>query len=671
MRDDISKITAAIHGDFVHSISTTPTVILHESQGPSPVRVQSKVEIVDQDSVAILRISLESDREVRIQSIILGGDPIEAEPHNAPISCELFTWCADIGRTLIPLKGRTRAVLSSCEIRDDGFFKGDGGRFIIPPYLAAIHCLRGWFGIGTLGIPDSEQGLEILIEDRQLFIPFHFHGSLQLQPNEPYHLPPLLFCATRTQDEVMNLYLKHLEACNLRHIPEQWETFWSGPLYCTIGDQIYTTMLQEGLASEIGCENAIGQAFTDRMLDLMERKGLPCRLLVFDAGWMRNMALFDIHESRFPDFSGYIRNLRKKGIHSILWYAPYNADFFMTGPCRMIYDDHPDWLVKNRSGETLPLLDFTHPEVREFVASRIRFMLSDEPGCIGADGLKVDFYYHMPPPGSTFHDTSWGTGEKMQYKVLKLIYDAAKSAKQHCYIEGSSSNPLFNDTQDACRLNDDVTDRFSTYENRAWICSVSGCNPMDTDDWWSYRDYFVRLTLRKCVFGIPALYAIEYRGEQGHLLLGYSGVAPGGYPVPIEESEYRRLRAILQVYMHCPIDVSHKVFVDRDHSEHKRWFTAGKLAGQPACQVLAEGLALASYQEGSIRVAAIHSLTVRVPIPRRAHGIRVLRIEGGESTTKEEVDFCRHLSATSSLEFDAEDAGNHGTLYEIQYEIVE
>lgn len=548
------------------------------------------------------------------------------------VSCELFTYSPDLNYGLIPKKGRVSVALSSLELRDmDSLMKGDGGRFIIPPYTCNVKLKDGEvLSFGSVDFSESIQGLQPVIKDRNLNFLFDYQGQIVL--NKRFTTPFIQLTVNESYDEGIENYCKYLFENGKAKRPTQWESWWSGPVYCTIGDQAYASMMDTGSTVEADFDRYVNKPFTNEMLSIIKEQDLDFKMLIFDAGWMKNVATWEENTDRFPSFRQYIDDLREKGIHSILWYTPYNTQF--NGKCEYIYEKHPEWILKNKSGQCKELLDYTRKDVRDFVASRLEYLLSDKDGCLNADGLKVDFYYHLyDEEGLQFFDPSYGTGEKLQYKVLKHIYDTAKEIKPNCYIEGSSANPMFNDTQDACRLNDDVTANPKIYEKRGWITTKTQCNLPDTDDWWSYKDYFVDLTIKKCVFGIPAIYAIKYRAEQGHMLLGYKFVAPGGNPVNIEQEEYNALDAIFKVYSNSPVNIKNKVEIDLIKRNFVRYSNNDKK--EICCRTLNHNKVLYSKSANKIMFCALTDEIVKIDVS----DYKVSKIYAVEKGNVVEVDY--------------------------------
>ena len=261
----------------------------------------------------------------------------------------------------------------------------------------------------------------------------------------------------------------------------------------------------------------------------------------------------------------------------LLWIPMYEATgtlFNLDKTQSEVAAHHPEWLVHTREGKVSDIFDYTNPEARDYLRSRIHYMLSSDTLGLNADGLKVDFIDRLPnPAASTFHDPSWGIGEAMSAKVMELIYTSAREVKADALIDSSFMNPLFHAWQNVIRLNDDVSNAVETYWWRAWTASVNGVRLIDGDDWWAMERYLVPLTLAKSAWGIPNLYAIEYRGSLG--TDATNGSASGGYPVAISQNSYRQVQAILDVYGHAPADSTQEPTVDPALQKAGRRYTHG------------------------------------------------------------------------------------------------
>jgi len=289
-------------------------------------------------------------------------------------------------------------------------------------------------------------------------------------------------------------------------------------------------------------------------------------------------------------------------------------------------------------------------------------MLASEAGTLNADGLKIDFIDRLPDPAfSTFHDPSWGIGELMNAKVMELIYTSAKKAKADALIDSSFMNPLFHAWQDAIRLNDDVSNATDTYWWRAQTAAANGVRLIDGDDWWAMERYFVPLTLAKSAWGIPNVYALEYRGNLG--TESNDLTASGGYPVSISPDSYRQVKAILDVYQHAPADRTQEPVIDPVLREAGRRYTEGPLRGSFAAQTLNFGHVLVTYGSEVAKLTSIADGEVSVLLPDGFVARRVSAVDFDGN--RKEVVFKQQ---DRRVRFSVQDSAKGVHSYEIAYE---
>jgi hypothetical protein len=403
----------------------------------------------------------------------------------------------------------------------------------------------------------------------------------------------------------------------------------------------------------------------DHWLAIADREQLPIGTVILDLGWMQGYGDFEPNPNHFSNLRAYIDKLHDKGIHVLLWIPMYEATgtlFNVEKPQSEVAAKHPEWLVKTRDGKLADVFDYTDPDVRKYLRSRIHYLLSSDPGSLNADGLKVDFIDRLPDPAvSTFHDPSWGIGEVMSAKVMELIYTSAKQAKADALVDSSFMNSLFHAWQDVIRLNDDVSNAEETYWWRARAASTNRVRLIDGDDWWSMERYFVPLTLAKSAWGIPSIYALEYRGNLGTEI--GDGTASGGYPVSIDANSYRQVKAILDVYEHAPADNSQESFIDPVMREARRKYTAGPLKGWLAAQTLNFGHVLVTYDSQLAKLTSIADCDVSVPLPDGFSAKSVLAVDFHGN--KKNLAFTQQ---DSRVRFSVQDSAKGIHSYEITYE---
>jgi hypothetical protein len=153
-------------------------------------------------------------------------------------------------------------------------------------------------------------------------------------------------------------------------------------------------------------------------------------------------------------------------------------------------------------------------------------MLGDAPDELGADGLKLDLTARTPSGVATSHGGgAWGVD--LLRRLLEIVADEARSARQDALIIGQTPNPLLAPAVDMIRLNDmlrlddprPIVDVVPQMRHRAALVRAATPElPIDTDDWCApdlagWRAY----TAIKTQLGVPALYyttMIDLTGER-------------------------------------------------------------------------------------------------------------------------------------------------------------
>ena len=580
---------------------------------------------------------------------------------------EVRTWTPDLYNVLIPDKGISRLSLPP-RGDDPGYIRGQqAGSPLVSPCVVALRSGSAWWGVGTIGIPNTYNGLGVVI-GRSSFAARYQTASQASAQEKNISGPTLGFYFGSDADEILTQYRASLPPIKTQassiSAPPEW---WSRPIYCSWGDQAYAARMREGRLDEGHGSRYATEEDIDRWLAIAAREKLPIGTVILDLGWMLAYGDFEPNPKHFSDLKVYIEKLHAKGLHVLLWIPMYEATgtvFNLDKTKSDVAAKHPDWLVHTRKGKLTDIFDYTNPNVREYIRSRIHYMLSSDLRGLNADGLKVDFIDRLPNPAlSTFRNPSWGIGEAMNAKVMELIYTSAKEAKADAFIDSSFVNPLFHAWQDVVRLNDDVSNAVETYWWRAWTASVNGVRLIDGDDWWAMERYFVPLTLAKSAWGIPTLYALEYRGSLG--TEATISIASGGYPVDISQGSFRQVKAILDVYRHAPADNTQEPTVDPVLQKAGRRYREGPLKGFFAAQTLNFGRVLVAYSPQSAQLTSIADGEVSVPLPDGFLAKRVSAVDFGGN--KKEIVFKQQ---GDQVHFGVEDSARGMHSYEVDYEKV-
>ena len=630
-------------GDLLEQGENSRKLVLHCSAGASG---QYDVTLVFyQDTFSYQSSWSSSDIQAKsLEVAYFEGSPDAKNPTGQAIGefDEVYTWTPDLYDALIPEEGSSKIGLSTHPVSGaDSYLRGySAGSPLVAPYVAALRTGSNWWGIGTIGIPTTSQGLELTVSKTSLGVSF---GTTQLPEGKAstFDGPTIAFLFGKKPLDILSAYLNEIRDLTAdSKIPaKDWHDWWAGPIYCTWGDEAYAARVQEGTLEEADGGHYITETNLAKWLGIARREKLPFKIVIIDLGWMLDYGDFVPNRAHFASLRKTIDDLHAEGIHVLLWIPMYEASGNLFSPDRKVSEvaqKHSDWLVRDKAGKTTDVFDFTNPEVRSYLKGRIHFLLSSDSNSLNADGLKVDFMDRVPDPSTTrLYDPSWGTGERMQAQVLELIYSSAKAAKSDALIDSSFMNPLFAKWQDIVRLNDDVSNSVDTYWWRAWAASVNNVGAIDGDDWWAMERYLVPLTLAKAAWGIPNIYALEYRGALGTQaqIGGVSSIASGGFPVNISQESYRQIRAILDVYLHSPATNTQKILVDPIIKRASREFTTGPLAGFHAALTLNHGYCLVTYDLSSAWLTSTTDESVSVPIPNgyRETAVVAVGMDGHES----------------------------------------
>src|SRR5215469_13326805 len=467
-----------------------------------------------------LSLRKEDPREITDLLYLAGNGHDEQVRYGQGSFEQLHTWTPDLYDVFLPDVALSRLSLPPRMGSDDpGYIRGQqAGSPLVGPYLAAVRSGSAWWGIGTLGIPNTYNGLGIVIGRSLFAVRYQTASQVSAQENR-LDGPTLGFYFGQNPDEILTSYKASLQLTMGTTPRSPMPTWWSRPIYCSWGDQAYAARIREGLLDETHASRYGTEKDVDHWLAIANREKLPIGTVILDLGWMQGYGDFEPNPKHFSDLRAYIDKLHAKGMHVLLWIPMYEATgalFNVEKTQSDVAASHPEWLVETRDGKRTDWFDYTNPDVRSYLRSRIHYMLASDAGALNADGLKIDFIDRLPDPAvSTFHDPSWGIGEMMSAKLMELIYMSAKQAKPDALIDSSVMNPLFHAWQDVIRLNDDVSNAEDTYWWRAGTAAANGVRLIDGDDWWAMERYFVPLTLAKSAWGIPNIYALEYRGTLG------------------------------------------------------------------------------------------------------------------------------------------------------------
>ncbi len=503
----------------------------------------------------------------------------------------LHHWCPDSTRQ--PLEGRFTVSLTSQDRTREAVPENvtTGGRFLIPPYVVAIESENGWWGLGTTELPRAEDGLRVEWREGTLSCPF----LLATEPNRPAGAwtegPTLALLTGDSKAEVLATYLRAVP----RLPDEPRQDWWSGPCYCTWGDQVHEARLHPG-----GDVGALNEANLGRWLGALSEKHLPAPLVTLDAGWWQ-----------LP--RRVIRDLHAQGRHVTLWTQPHWGPDTSQHPERAIRDanDHP--LTYDRNNW---ILDYTSPAVREAMAGAFRSYVA--PGEWGADGIKLDFCYTSAPVWSLYSDPSWGAGELYRARVLRFVYETTKAQRPDALVTGGTANPLFGRVEDVCRLNEDWFGDPQIFRRRAATVLALG-QWAECDDWSDYEDYLLPQAVERPLWGTFTLMSGRFRQERRT-----------GALVPLSPAWAARLSAIMALAQRIPVRAGERCLYDPDRGLARRETAGGELV---AAALPLEGTSLPLQtlvvaQGDRLLVCSVAEGTVRLPTDRPVRAVTAVGHDG-------------------------------------------
>ncbi|MCD4731148.1 MAG: NPCBM/NEW2 domain-containing protein [Bacteroidales bacterium] len=375
----------------------------------------------------------------------------------------------------------------------------DNKRYYAPaPLNISFLTPAGWFSVGLCELPDANC---FIFKDNYFFIDYTW-SKMDLSPKNIYWITPL--CFTFNEDEWQGItdyrnYLVNKEyiidpSIDERKIP-QW---WMEPLVCTWGEQ-----LARGVAcgaSGFNCnwvENYVN--------DQEDKLGYNTFTLILDDKWQKYYGDPNPDPDRFKHLRSLIDDLHSKGHHVMLWWMCWHGE---SGSL-------PEQMGITDNG----LIDATHLDFVNYVQQSIYKMLSSDPGCLNADGFKMDYIFDLrnPAMAEDYADPSKGIGLRELYRYIKTWYDEAKKVKPECLITFSGPDPHFAAVQDMNRLNDgDGTHSTTNWQNRARISSLSTPNILiDGDGWTMYNDLIFPHLITSSVYSTPSLYHLtKYSDDQ-------------------------------------------------------------------------------------------------------------------------------------------------------------
>ena len=235
-------------------------------------------------------------------------------------------------------------------------------------------------------------------------------------------------------------------------------------------------------ANEVQCE---------KFVKMLEDAGIDFGTLIIDDFWGRERGLWEADSKKWKSLRGFIDRQHAKGRHVLLWVC--------TDGTGLPADERQGGLNWNLES----------PAFQARLKASARRLLSDEPGCYDADGVKFDFTSTSPADYGTCRDVGCG----YLLKRFEMLSAALLAVKPTAILDYQCTNPYFTHTLTMLRLNDyfGVPEHgFREMRTRAQIARICAPGALIDTDHIGYSDYSYKggeeFFRRAHELGVPSLY---------------------------------------------------------------------------------------------------------------------------------------------------------------------
>lgn len=387
--------------------------------------------------------------------------------------------------------------------------------------------------------PEIKGSLDGVVNTQSFSLAYNGHVKVDGE----WESPRLVIQFGRDRDDCLAKYCRLLERSGaIAPAPRgRGPVWWRRPILCGWHEQVALAGLadkrERGRASILTMVPYISpqctQALHEEWLEVARRRKLPIGTLIIDDRWQKEYAGFDPDPERFPDMRGFIDRCHERGIRVLLWTPAWTTNGVPPEECVL------------RDGKPIAM-DVTHPRCRKRFEEAIRKALSDAPGCLNADGFKIDGSLSCPiGPDIRTHGGVYGF--ELQRLYFDIVYRAAKAAKADALVSVFVANPYLREVCDMVRVGDLYTSFGSTVDTcraRAAIYRATMKGKLiDTDGTvrFSLAEDLAGEFERQLEFGVPCLYQVREVFQQRAFTRAVHRRFSG--------SDYRRIKASLDRYV--------------------------------------------------------------------------------------------------------------------------
>ena len=308
--------------------------------------------------------------------------------------------------------------------------------------------------------------------------------------------PSIILLTADTDLDCMRRYAGwHYDRGIPRAVTENIPRWWRGPFFCGWKEQA----VAPGYDSIFDAAN---QECYSRMAKTLDERGLRPSAIIIDDKWQKEYGTALPDKEKWPDMRAFIEEQHGKGRRVILWFKSWNPEGLPSEEC-----------ILSETGEKLSL-DPTSPAYRARVRNIMHTLLSDDEGCMNADGFKIDSIIRIPLEKKMRITEKGYYGVSLLYRFIELLYTEAKRIKPDALINNSCCHPLLAAFTDQSRLHDThfaLRDSVRLMKERAELfdAMIPGIS-IDTDagSGGTRRD-FMRYARECGSFGVPDIYVLN------------------------------------------------------------------------------------------------------------------------------------------------------------------
>ncbi|MBQ6066680.1 MAG: hypothetical protein IJK89_07635 [Clostridia bacterium] len=308
--------------------------------------------------------------------------------------------------------------------------------------------------------------------------------------------PAIFGCFGESDMEVLEKYAdwqyKHRDFTR-RTAQDATPDWWRAPIFCGWGAQCVLSDTKGGDAKD-HADQATYEGFSDRLDEL----GLEPGVIIIDDKWQKEYGALTPDPAKWRSLREFADDQHEKGRKVLLWFKCWDREGLPDDEC-ILADGKP------------VSADPTNPKYLSRLNGAIHTLLSDDEGCCGCDGFKVDYMDCLPRTAGMQTWQKGVYGVELMKCLFEAIYQFAKDAKPDALINMSALHPYFAGNCDQFRLHDYdayVRSPLSTMRFRSQMAqAVMPGVIVDADGFRGRTAYeTLRILLEQPEIGVPDLY---------------------------------------------------------------------------------------------------------------------------------------------------------------------